>query len=172
MAGGGTQLAMSIGEQQVGEVKVWRLEFPFLPPSKNVYDQWPNQWKQSAKAKWLKAIARRCQELQLPAGLPKVGLSAKLVFAENARRDPQNYAQSLWHWVPDGLVRCGVLVDDREGCIEIGANWGLTFAVDGRKNVAKKHRQRTVVMVAARVPLAYDTVTGGAWAVDEDGDPF
>lgn len=146
-----TQLAMPIETEQHGDVVVWRLAFGFLPPSKNVYDNWPPQWKHGAKKKWAKHIAMQCAEQQIPTGLQRVGLAARLVFPKNARRDPQNFAQALWHWVPDALVGCGVLVDDRDGAIEIGPNWGIELAVDSRPLPADR-RKRTVLTIATRMP--------------------
>jgi hypothetical protein len=67
-------------------------------------------------------------------------------------RDPQNYAQCLWHWVPDALVTAGVLVDDDEGRVQIGRNWGLKFGYDLRPGVAKKYRERTILAITMKVP--------------------
>jgi hypothetical protein len=145
-----TQLALPVNVKEVGDVVVYRLEFPFLPPSKNVYDAWPPAWKHSAKQKWYRAVKNQVEQHQMPTGLSKVGLAAKLVFPTHNRRDPQNYAQALWHWLPDALVKAGVLIDDRMGCIEIGENWGIEFAYDDRP-IAKQYRQKTIVTVACRI---------------------
>lgn len=144
------QLALPIDTIEIGSVKVWVLRYPFLPPSKNVYESWPVQWKSSAKKKWYLWTKKLCEEQGVPMGLEKVGLAAQLTFPTRQRRDPQNYAQSLWHWLPDALVKSGVLLDDHDGCIEIGPQWGLEFKVDGRTQVNKKHRQRTTITIAAR----------------------
>jgi hypothetical protein len=145
------QVALPVDVEEVGDVRVYRMTLPYVPPSKNQIDAWPVQWKSSAKKKWSRDMQMHCTELQIPKGLHRVGLAATLVFPTKTRRDPQNYAQTLWHWVPDALVRCGVLLDDHAGCIEIGANWGLKFQVDDRKHVPKQHRKRTVLTVAVRV---------------------
>lgn len=146
-----SQLAMPMNVSQQGEIRLYTFTLPFLPPSKNVYDAWPVQWKQSAKKKWTKAIADECAASQVPLRVAQVGLAATLVFPGKARRDPQNYAQALWHWVPDALVKCGVLVDDNEGRVQIGPNWGLKFAYDTR-SVQKKYRQRTILALTMLVP--------------------
>lgn len=145
------QLGLPVNVEQSGELRLYRFVLPFLPPSKNVIDNWPAQWKSSAKKKWLRVIAEECEASMVPKGMPKVGLAATLVFSTRARRDPQNYAQALWHWVPDALVRCGVLVDDNEGRVQIGPNWGLQFAYDLRQG-PKVHREKTVLALTMLVP--------------------
>ena len=146
------QLGLPVNVEQQGEIRLYRFVLPFLPPSKNVYDGWPNQWKQSAKRKWIKAIAEEAERSMLPKGLPKVGMAAVLVFPTRGRRDPQNYAQALWNWVPDGLVQAGVLVDDNEGRIQIGPNWGVKFSYDTRTGLPKVRRSRTVIALTMLVP--------------------
>lgn len=149
---GDGQMSLAIDEEMRGDLIVRRMVLPFLPPSKNVYDGWQPIWQSSAKKKWTRTIAEKADEMDLPRGLPKIGLAARLVFPSKQRRDPQNYAQTLWHWVPDALVRCGVILDDDEGKIEIGPNWGLEFAYDTRETLAKDARKRTVLTIAWRVP--------------------
>jgi hypothetical protein len=129
-------------------ITTYRLHFPYLPPSKNVFDGWPVQWKAGAKRKWLSAIRDLCDEQNVPVDNPVVGLAARLVFPTRQRRDVQNYAQCLWNWVPDGLVRAGILQDDKTGAVQIGPNWGIEMAVDGRRGVPAKKRQHTTVTVA------------------------
>jgi hypothetical protein len=123
--------------------RLYRMVFPYLPPSKNVYDGWLPLWKSGAKKKWMKAIAREVEVQNIPK-VEKVGLAVRLMFKSRARRDPQNYAQCVWNWVPDGLVQAGVIPDDDEGRIEIGPNWGLSMMVGDR--------QETVVTIALEVP--------------------
>lgn len=142
---------MPIDVHQEGEIRLYRMTFPFLPPSKNVMDAWPVQWKQSAKKKWATHIAREVEAQMMPLGNAKIGIAATLVFPSKTRRDPQNYAQALWHWVPDALVKAGVVVDDNDGRIQIGPNWGLQFAYDLRSGVPKKRRERTILAVTMRV---------------------
>jgi hypothetical protein len=145
------QLALPLDVEDTGEVRLYRFTLPFLPPSKNVMDAWPQQWKSSAKKKWANHIRDLCDSHMVPKGQPRVGLAATLVFASKARRDPQNYAQALWHWVPDALVKAGVVVDDDAGRILIGPNWGLEFAVDPRSGVPKVKRQRTILALTMKV---------------------
>lgn len=147
-----SQLALPVDVEQQGEIRLYTLSFPFLPPSKNVYENWPPQWKHSAKGKWVRAISRKCDELMMPKGVEKVGMAATLVFPNNNRRDPQNYAQALWHWVPDALQVAGIITGDHEGKIEIPGNWGLKFAHDLRRGVPKSQRERTILAVTMLVP--------------------
>lgn len=145
------QVALPIEDKVIGDVHTHTIRLGFLPPSKNVYDGWERQWKAGAKAKWIRHIAQEADRLQMPRGLRKVGLAARLVFPTNNRRDPQNYAQTLWNFVPDALVQAGVLVDDRAGMVEIGENWGVEMVVDYRPNVPKPKRQRTIIVVSYKI---------------------
>lgn len=140
---------MPLEVKMSGKLVTYQMTFGFLPPSKNVYDNWQPAWKSSAKKKWIRHVGEQCEALQIPKDQKRVGLAAMLVFAKGARRDPQNYAQALWNWVPDALVQCGVLIDDADGCIEIGRNWGLEMAVD-RRPVGEK-KPRTVITLACLV---------------------
>jgi hypothetical protein len=142
------QLVLPVDVEQHGEIRLYRLLLPFLPPSKNVYDTWPVAWKAGVKRKWVREIERAARSLDMPLLVPKIGLAATLVFPSKARRDPQNYAQALWNWVPDGLVSAGVIADDVYGRIDIPGNWGLKFDYDLRPSVPKTARQRTVVAVS------------------------
>lgn len=147
----GTQLALPVDAEQDGEIRLYRLALPYLPPSKNVYDNWPPTWKSSMKKKWVRDVTKKCDEQMIPHNVVKVGLAATLVFPTKARRDPQNYAQALWHFVPDALQRAGVIDDDREGKIEIPGNWGVKFAYDLRPGVPKKRRERTLIAMTMLV---------------------
>jgi hypothetical protein len=146
-----TQGAFPLDIHEAGELVTYTMVLPFLPPSKNVYEDWPAMWKSSAKGKWASHIARMRDELDIPMA-QQIGLAAVLVFPGPAHRDPQNYAQALWHWVPDALVRCGVIPDDNEGRIEIGPNWGLKFEYDQRRRIHKDLRKRTRLAITMRVP--------------------
>lgn len=146
------QLGLPMDATKEGEIVTFQFVLPFLPPSKNSYDGWPPAWKSSAKKKWIRHVARKCIEIGVPQGLPQIGVAVRLVFASRQRRDPQNYAQALWNWVPDALVQAGVLVDDDEGRVEIGPNWGIEMAVDSRGGLHAKEKQRTVITLAARIP--------------------
>ena len=148
----GPQLALPINVTDDGEIRMYRIVLPFLPPSKNVYDNWPIMWKNAAKKKWANALAKEVAAQMMPLGCKKIGLAATLVFPAKAHRDPQNYAQALWHWVPDGLQKAGLIPDDTEGMIEIGPNWGLSFAYDGRVGLPKKRRERTILAVTMLCP--------------------
>ena len=146
------QLGLDIDTSDMGEIRTYTMVLGFLPPSKNVTNGWPHAWLDGAKKKWQRHVKAECERLQVPHGLPKIGLHAQLVFDRNQRRDPQNYAHHLWHWVPDALVRCGVIDDDREGMIDIGPNWGLEMMLDTRPGISKAKRQRTLITIAAFVP--------------------
>lgn len=146
------QLALPINVEENGEIRMYRMTLPFTPPSKNVYANWPREWKGSAKKKWAKALKAEVEAQMMPLHVPKIGLAATLVFPEKAHRDPQNYAEALWHWVPDGLQKAGLIDDDTEGCIDIGANWGLSFAYDKRIGLPKARRHRTILAITMLIP--------------------
>lgn len=130
-----------------GSTVTYTIVLPFLPPSKNVVDNWPEQWRRAVKRKWASRIEAACAEQMIPKGCERVGLAAALVFASARRRDYQNYAQTLHHYVPDALVKCGVLVDDSAGRVEIGPNWGIEFRVDTRV-MPKEKKERTILTLA------------------------
>lgn len=123
---------------------------PFLPPSKNKYDGWLPQWQSGAKRKWRDRIGWECRAQRLPLDCPRVELHAVLVFGSKNRRDPQNYASTLWNFVPDALVHAGVLVDDNEGRVIVGPQWGVEFAYDLRRGVPVAYRQRTILTIIPR----------------------
>lgn len=133
-----------------GDTRLYKLALPFLPPSKNVYDQWPGTFKSSAKKKWERHIVDWAHGLAIPRA-SQVGLAAVLVFPSKARRDIQNYAQTLWHFVPDALQKAGVLDDDSDGHVQFGPQLGIKFAYDLRKGIPKERRSRTIVAVTMRV---------------------
>jgi hypothetical protein len=140
---------LPIDVKEEGDLRLYKITLPFLPPSKNEYDNWPGTWKSSAKKKWLRHIDTHVKALGIPMA-DKIGLAAILVFPTKAGRDPQNYSNCLWHWVPDALQASGVIDNDREGKIELGPNWGIRFAIDDRA-APKEKRKRTVIMLTMRV---------------------
>lgn len=146
------QLALPIDVKQQGQIGVYRVTLPFLPPSKNVYDGWPGQWKSSAKKKWVRNLLDQFESVQLPKGAQKVGLSAALVFPTKAHRDIQNYANCLWHWVPDALQTYGCIANDTPEYVEFGPNLGIQFMVDARGSAPKAKRQRTHLSIAVQMP--------------------
>lgn len=145
----GIQGVLPVDVEDTGDTRLYKLHLPFLPPSKNEYDNWPGTWKSSAKNKWKKAIVQRCQELMIPEAAV-IGLAAVLVFPQSRQRDPQNYSNCLWHWVPDALQEAGVISGDHEGKIQIGPNWGLRFAYDTRK-APDKMRKHTHIALTMKV---------------------
>lgn len=145
------QLALPLGQTQVGEIRVYRVTLPFVPPSKNVYDGWPAQWKSSAKKKWMRHLLDEFEACMMPRGCAKAGLQAALVFPTKAHRDTQNYAQCLWHWVPDALVKYGAIPNDTPEYIEFGPNLGVTMMVDSRGHAPKAKRQRTHLSIALQM---------------------
>lgn len=132
-----------------GDVRLYRFTLPFLPPSKNATGGWPPSWLHSMKRKWEKAVRENVEQLMIPPAA-RIGLSATLVFPVKARRDPQNYSHHLWHWVPDGLVKAGVIPDDHDGLIGFGRNLGIRMAIDDRV-APKEKRQRTHIALTMRV---------------------
>jgi hypothetical protein len=161
------QAALDLDTVQENATVTYKLTLPGTPPSKNEIGSWPPAWKASAKRRWMRAVSERVKELGIPRGNTEIGLAAHLVFPTAGHRDPQNYAENLWNWVPDALqgcrakcqrgcqLHCGVLVDDNEGRIQWPPNLGVTFGVDSRHAPAKV-RKRTVITISVRkaVPRA------------------
>lgn len=155
------QGALELDTIQEGATVVYRLVLPGAPPSKNEIGGWPPAWKASAKKRWMRMVSMQAKEQGIPRGNAEIGLAAHIVFPTTARRDIQNYADTLWNWVPDALqpcrascgpacqLHCGVVVDDNEGRIQWPANLGITFAVDSRHAPAKV-RKRTVITISVR----------------------
>lgn len=149
------QLAIPLDVPQTQLVGTWTIWLPWLPKSKNVYANWPATWKSAEKKRWVNRIVEECEAQLIPKGAPKVGLFAELWFATRNRRgdtgtnrDYQNYAEMLWHYVPDALVKAGVVTDDTAEQIQIGPNWGLAFKYDLNETRPKKDRERTRLILA------------------------
>lgn len=143
------QVALALDSVQEGATTVYTIVLPGVPPSKNSFDGWPVTWKAGKKRTWMKRVQDACAQQLVPKDNARVGIAARLVFATRARRDPQNYAQCLWNWVPDALVQGGYLVDDNEGRVQIGKNWGIEMAVDLRK-APKAKIERTILTLAVQ----------------------
>jgi hypothetical protein len=156
------QAALELDTVQEDALVVYKLTLPGTPPSKNEIGSWPPAWKASAKRRWMRMVSAQAKELNIPRGNVEIGLAALLVFPTSGqRRDPQNYAENLWNWVPDALqpcvkkcapacqLHCGVVVDDNEGRIHWPENLGITFGVDSR-HAPLKHRKRTVITISVR----------------------
>jgi hypothetical protein len=155
------QAALDLDTVQEDATVTYRLVLPGTPPSKNEIGSWPPAWKASAKKRFMRQVAERAKAQGIPRDNREIGLAAHLVFPTASRRDPQNYAETLWNWVPDALqgctakcsssclVHCGVLVDDNEGRIQWPPNLGVTFGVDSRHAPAKV-RKRTVITISVR----------------------
>lgn len=139
------QLALPLDTNVQGDLVTYRIRLPFLPPSKNAYDGWLPEWKAGCKRKWVKAVVRECEALQIPRA-PRIGLAAMLVFSRNGRRDPQNYANCLWNFVPDALQHAGVIADDRDGVIDFGPNLGIRFAINPAAGKGVTHLTITMVV--------------------------
>lgn len=140
---------LPLGSKDEGDLRLYRFTLPFLPPSKNVYDKWPGAWQSSAKSKWKRHIDQHVKALNIPEA-ERIGLAAILVFPTNLRRDPQNYANCLWNWVPDALQASGVISGDHMGKIEFPPGLGIKFAVDNRV-APKEKRQRTQIILTMKV---------------------
>lgn len=148
------QLALHLDTVREGVPVPYTMHFPWLPPSKNQYDGWPVTWKSGTKRKWMRAIGQQLAELGVPIGNQRVGLGVLLVFPQKKgrpvpRRDPQNYAQCLWNWIPDALVAAGIIPDDTDGRIQFaeGGTLGVRMVVDRRHWIPENRRQRTTVVV-------------------------
>ncbi len=150
------QGALEIGCVDDSATVTYRIVLPGCPPSKNQFDSLPPAWKNGQKKAWMRRITAALEEQNVPKGNTQIGLAARIIFPTRAsRRDVQNYAQQLWNWVPDALVKGGYLVDDNEGRLSIGRDLGVTLAEDVRVG-PKKAKGRTVLAVTVRkaVPRA------------------
>lgn len=173
------QGAFDLDTVQADATVTYKLVFAGTPPSKNEIGGWPPAWKHSAKQRWMRQLTERCREQGIPLNNQVIGLAAHLVFPTNNRRDPQNYAETLWHWIPDGLQPCGprcangckyhagVLVDDNEGRIQWPPNLGITFGVDSRHAPAKV-RKRTVITISVRKAVPRSASDGNAPIMNGD----
>ena len=150
------QLALPVTVEESNEIRMYRLTLPFLPPSKNQYDALPWNYQNSVKSKWKRWVIKECESLLVPKDMKHIGLSAALVFPSNRRRDPSNYAATLWNFVPDALQEGGFLQDDRDGRIDWGSNLGIKFHVDDRRGVPDVHRKRTHIALAVKVGEGHD----------------
>lgn len=146
------QGALPLGKLEQGDLVTYRFTIPGVPPSKNAYDNMPEMWRGSMKAKWVQAVMREVEAQDMPRHVTRIGLAATLVFPDNRKRDPQNYVPALWNWIPDGLQYARVIDDDRDGMIDFGRNLGIRFAVDDRKRLSREARKRTHIAVTMRLP--------------------
>lgn len=170
-------LALPLEVEQVGEIRVYQILLPFLPESKNVTKTWPPEWLAGVNRKWAKHILAETVAQAIPLGNQRIGLAAKLVFptrptGRQQHRDVQNYSSSLWDVTCDALqycsfecwelrgkpptekrhnFKCGVVVEDSEGHVHIGPNWGIRFAYDLRPELPKARRSRTKLTITMKV---------------------
>ena len=101
----------------------FRYSVPEIPPSNNKYIGREARWAyQAEKKRWAQLIAVYCRP-KPEAPLRGVTVRITYYFADNRRRDPDNYAPKF---ILDGLVRCGILEDDSFQCIrlELSARFG------------------------------------------------
>lgn len=89
---------------------------PGIPPSNNQYIGRKNYHEyQRTKKMWAERIALCCRpKPQKP--LPRAVVILTYYFPDRRRRDPDNYAPKM---ILDGLVKCGILVDDSFQNIEL-----------------------------------------------------
>lgn len=101
------------------------------PPSKNEWERMHWARRHKIKRQWTSMVALELLAAEVPRCTAEtISLSAVVRFQRRAaRRDPQNYAQTLWHLIPDALVQGGWLVDDDDGRITWPENLGMTLDV-------------------------------------------
>lgn len=89
---------------------------PAIPPSYNKYNGRKNVWQyREDKKLWQQYIFAYCRPRpDKPFARAKVTIT--YYFKTRGRRDPDNYSGKF---ILDGLVRCGVLVDDSFGNIDL-----------------------------------------------------
>lgn len=146
------QGVLPLDTQVMGDIVTYRFTVQGVPPSKNTYDNLPPEWRGSMKHKWINAVIKEVQAQDMPRHVPRIGLSAVLVFPDIRKRDPQNYVSSLWNWIPDGLQAARVIDDDRDGVIDFGRNLGIRFALDDRRRLSRDQRKRTHIAITMRLP--------------------
>jgi hypothetical protein len=136
------QEAMLPIEVEAGETV--ELVLPFVPKSKNEYENMPFLHRRGYRAKWWRKLTETIPSLGL--GHPQaVEVEIVVVFASKRARDWQNYAYPLIHDVADALVKCGVIPDDTPARFKVGPNGGLRFEVDGNRLLASAQRKRTIL---------------------------
>lgn len=82
---------------------------PKIPPSDNVYKGRKNVWEyRETKKEWEEYVFAYCRPRpSKPIAVATVTIT--YFFKKRGRRDPDNYSGKF---ILDGLVRCGILVDD------------------------------------------------------------
>ena len=94
------------------------ITIPATPPSINQYQHWHWAKKRAIKAEWVRLIWGYLNEQGIYRNSLKgecfshVHISSTITFTTNRRRDPQNYASTLYKFLDDALVQCGVIPDD------------------------------------------------------------
>ncbi len=94
-------------------MRTYTLDIPDTPPSINLYQHWHWAKKRKVKAEWVEWVwALVNQQGRKLKGCKQVHVGATIYFPRAARRDPQNYAATLYKFLDDGLVQAGVIPDD------------------------------------------------------------
>lgn len=82
---------------------------PALPPSDNKYKGRTNIWQYwEDKKDWEKLVFCHCRP-RPDKPIPHATVTLKYFFKTRVRHDPDNYSGKF---ILDGLVRCGILIDD------------------------------------------------------------
>jgi hypothetical protein len=161
------------GDQIIRENRRYVIEIPYLPPSKNQWRTMDNLTKSGVKKRWIRRIVAECEAQDMPKGLPKIALAAKLIFPSRTDRDIQNYAATLWEFVPDALEAkqhgtikrtrngqewrepifgYGMIPNDSAGHIEWPPDHGIVFGYDERRELPATKRRRTLIFIVVRMP--------------------
>lgn len=89
---------------------------PAIPPSDNVYKGRKNVWQYRENKKlWEQYIFAYCRP-RPDKSFERARVTITYYFKTKGRRDPDNYSGKF---ILDGLVRCGILVDDSFGNIDL-----------------------------------------------------
>jgi len=126
------------------EMAIYKVEIPFVTPSKNTYDGWQHVWQSGLKKKWKEQLY---VELAALPEAKMVEAKAILIFDVNRRRDWQNYVHPLWHFVADALQDVGIIEDDTPEYFTTKKNGGIEFMVEKDETKSKKQIRRTVLVL-------------------------
>jgi len=95
---------------------------PLVPPSLNEWQSMHWGPRAQLKNRWYELIwaLQHQRDTKLPE-CDWVSMSADIVFKTKAHRDVTNYAATFWKIVPDALQHVGVIRDDTEEQLHMGA---------------------------------------------------
>lgn len=92
---------------------IFTLRIPDTPPSLNPWMHWHWAKKRKEKERWVTMITLSlCKGNRCPQDCAHVSVVTRITFARHARRDPLNFAATLYKFLDDALVMAGIIPDD------------------------------------------------------------